>query len=260
MDDVVAQQNPPQEVSPVKSSNTLLTVFKYVAIGTGILGIGFLIALGGYLYATSQQKKSQILQPSPSPVVQNSMTPTPTSTPVATPFIIDAGAGQRRYTNPQFGITFIFPTNFNGGAIGVKEDGNKIYVYDTKYDYKQGQYVEVFQKLSEDSLTAALQKEFLAGISPADCFVKDGKPDLQADFPSNYEVKTLGYPVNPNSDLPSFAQPNKCPANYAETNGISYFLGDTKHTKIFLFFSIGQYAFPIDTNTNKSWQDTIEFL
>jgi hypothetical protein len=36
---------------PQKSSSVLATIFKYVAIGTGIVGIGFLIAIAGFLLA-----------------------------------------------------------------------------------------------------------------------------------------------------------------------------------------------------------------
>ncbi len=253
MDDVSAQQSPGSQIPP-KNSNTLFAVFKYVTIGTGILGIGFLIALGGYLFAANNRK--EIIQ-APTPVAVETPAPVATQTPVASPSVEDTNVpNQKRYINPGLGISFIFPSKAGQDTIDVKEAGNKIYVYNTKYPYTRGQYVEVFQKSTQDSLTKALQKQFLANISPNDCFVKDSKA---ANYSSSYEVKILGYPVDQNSDIPSFAQPNKCPSPYAEANGIAYFLGNTNHPKIFLFLSIGQYIFPLDAQGTKSWQDTIEF-
>lgn len=244
------------------SSGSLATVFKYIGIGVGIIGVGFLVALGGYLLA-QKNNQQKVSAPSPTPIVRQTTTPGPilTPTPIASPSIQDAGViGQKLYTNPQFGISFIFPAKQGEDVLDIKTVGNKIYVYDTKYSYTQGQYVEVFQKTADETLDLAIQKQLLANISSKDCFVKDAKPDGGAVFPSSFVVKTIGFPVDPNSNLPAFAQTNKCPIPYTESNGLSYFLGDTKHPKIFLFFSIGQQAFVVDSKTNKTWQDTIEFL
>ena len=246
-----AQQKP-------TSSGSLFTVFKYVGIGMGIIGIGFIVAIGGFLLG-QKNNAPQKTGATPTPIA--AQTATPTSAPTATPSIQNTGlSNQKRYANPELGISFIFPTKSGDDPMDVKQVENKVFVYDTKYTYTQGQYVEVFQKSQQDSLTQAIQNQLLTNISQKDCFVKDAHPDQPANFPASYEVKTLGYPVDPNSDIPSFAQPNKCPTPYAESNGLSYFLGDTNHLKIFLFFSIGQQAFIIDNNTNKTWQDTIEFL
>jgi hypothetical protein len=180
--------------------------------------------------------------------------PPPVATTPAAASITDTGmAGQKLYTNPQAGISFLFPTEVGDETIDVKQVGSKIFVYNTKYPYTQGQYVEVFEKNSPDTLTQGIQKQFLTNIPAKDCFVKDAKPDSTAKFPASYEVKTLGYPVDENSDAPYFAQANKCPEPYAQTNGLSYFLGDTQHPKNFLFFSIGQYGIG-------NWQDTVKFL
>jgi hypothetical protein len=47
---VVTQAPKPFSVPPKpNSSGTLFIVFKYVAIGMGILGVGLLIAIGGFL-------------------------------------------------------------------------------------------------------------------------------------------------------------------------------------------------------------------
>ena len=247
-------------VTQKPKQGSLYTVFKYVSIGTGILGIGFLIALGGFLLAQNNQKTK-----TSEAVIQNQ-----TSTPVAvtplvkdlTSTIADTGvASQKLYTNPKVGISFKFSTlPFGDDVMDVKEVGNKIYYYDTKYVYTQGQYIEVFQKDSTDTLDIAIQKQFLGNISPKDCFVKDAGANIQANFPSSYVLKIIGFPVDQNSDTPAFAQSNKCPTPYTESNGIAYFLGDTKHPKTFLFLSIGQQSFPVEKNSRTGWQDTIKFL
>jgi len=240
------------------SSNTLATIFKYVAIGTGIAGIGILVAVCGFLLG---QRNDASQKRALAPVQTTAVTLTPTPTAVQESSITDTGvANQKRYTNPRFGISFVFATTSLGEPFDVKESGNKIYVYDTKYPYIQGQYVEAFQKDAADTLDQAIQKQFLSGISPKDCFVKNGVADAHASYPASYAVKTIGYPINENSDAPFWAQANKCPEAYTETNGIAYFLGDTKHPKTYLFFSIGQQAFPIEENSQTAWQDTIQFL
>ena len=89
----------------------------------------------------------------------------------------------------------------DGDKIEVKEVGNKFYVYNTAFPYNQGQYVEVFQKTTVDTLEVAIQKQLLGNISKDDCFVKDAKPDNAANYPDNFKVKTLGYPVDEDSDV-----------------------------------------------------------
>jgi len=48
----VVRQVSDSSPAPLKSTSfgSLATVFKYVVIGTGILGVGFLIAIGGFLF------------------------------------------------------------------------------------------------------------------------------------------------------------------------------------------------------------------
>jgi len=240
-----------------KSPSVLVTIFKYLAVGTGILGVGILVAVVGFLLG---QRNDVSPKQASVPVQTTVVTVTPTQT--QEPFTQDTGvANQKRYTNPKIGISFIFSTSaFGQDTLDVKEVGNRIYMYDTKYVYTQGQYIEVFQKDAGDTLDQAILKQFLTNISSKDCFVKDTKPDKYANFPASYVFKTIAYPVDQNSDVPMFAQSNKCPEPYTETNGIAYFLEDTKHPNTFLFFSIGQQGFPVEKNSQTMWQDTIEFL
>lgn len=166
---------------------------------------------------------------------------------------------QKLFADTQLGISFVYPQQFSGIVPEVKKDGNKIYVFDSKFPYTQGQYIEIFKKLPSDSLDSAIQKQFLSGISPLDCFTKDYS-STNSNYPASYHQKTLGYNPDPNSDLPYWAQDNKCPKPYPESNGISYFLGDDNHPNIFIFVSIGQYGIPVQEGSKTMWQDTIKFL
>jgi len=196
------------------------------------------------------------LAPSPTTVV----TPLVSSAPATSTTVATGVTGQMRFTSPAAGISFLFATSANGGTYGVKEVGDTIYVYDTKFPYTQGQYVKVFPKSPTDTLDQAIQKALLTGIEPKDCYVAAKQSDPNVKYPATYAFRTLNYPTDPNSDVPAFAQTNKCPAAYAATNGISYFLGDSAHPKTFLFFSIGQYGIDSAPNSQTMWQDTVEFL
>jgi hypothetical protein len=238
-----------------KSSSVLSVIFKYVTIGTGIVGIGILVAVAGFLLG----QKNDVSPKQTAAPVQATVA---TITPVQEPFTQDTGvANQKRYTNPKVGISFVFSTSaFGDDMLDIKEVGNKIYMYDTKYPYTQGQYIEVFQKDATQTLDEAIQKQFLSGISPKDCFVKETKADSYSGYSASFVFRTIGYPIDENSDAPYFAQANKCPEPYTATNGLAYFLGDSKHPNTYLFVSIGQYAIPIAENSKVTWQDTIEFL
>jgi len=117
-------------------------------------------------------------------------------------------------------------------------------MYDTKYPYTQGQYIEIFQKDAADTLDQTIQKQFLTNISPKDCFVKDTKPDNYTGYPASYVFKTIGFPVDENSDVLCLRRPTNA-VPYTESDGVAYFLGDTKHPKMFLFVSIGQQGFQL---------------
>jgi hypothetical protein len=187
---------------------------------------------------------------SPSPAISSSqVSPVPTNAP----------HDQNLFQDPELGISFVKPQPSSGITFEVKRDGQKVYVYNSQTPSTQGQYLEVFPKFPNDTLEQALQKQFLANIDPSDCFVKDYSSSNSA-YPSNFQQKTLGYKVDPNSDLPSWAQDSKCPKPYAVSNGISYFLADPAHPNIFLFVSIGQYGIPVSSQSKTMWQDTIQFL
>lgn len=265
-----AEKIPGEKLNEAPSINPAPAKKRSYAIPFIIIGIVLLVILffaGGYLYSNS--KKSPVLTgASPTPTLtQTQNTAVSPTTIQASPTastsseIVSAGAGQKKYVNNTYGFSFIFPTTMlQNEPVDVKEVGNKIYVYNTKYPYTQGQYIEIFTKTPTDTLDQAIQKQLLVNIPAKDCFVAPASADKESNFPANFEVRTLKYPVDEKSDVPAFAQTNKCPEPYATTNGLSYFLGDTKHPKVFLFFSIGQFGIEVSTPKKEGWQDTIEFL
>lgn len=224
-----------------------------------LVGVGYFVGNNGKMPEEQTQVQETV---TPTPYIPGSTSPafSPSPTPAPSTIVATTVAGQMKYTNPSAGMSFLFAKTANGETYDVKEVGDMIYVYDTKYPYTQGQYVKVFPKNPADTLDQAIQKKFLSAIDPKDCYVAPGNTDTGAKFPPTYTVRTLQYPSDPNSDIPAFAQDNKCPAGYAATNGISYFLGDTAHPKVFLFFSIGQYGIGSGSDPDTTWQDTIKFL
>lgn len=170
------------------------------------------------------------------------------------------------FSSDKLGISFLYAklaaVGSNASKVNVHEIGNRVYVYVSSIGNEKpesGQYVEVFQKNPTDSLEQAIKKQFLSGISENDCFVRIS---TDKNLPSNFTKATIGYPVPTNTnEQPYWAFGEKCPENYRESNGISYFLADKNNPHKFLYFSIGQYGISAETgNDNTMWQDTIKFL
>jgi hypothetical protein len=171
----------------------------------------------------------------------------------------------KTYHSSKFGLSFKYDQKSKDTAdyfYGVEEKDNKIYVYyelknqkgELEKKIEDGQYVEVFTKDPEESLSEAITKKFLKGYSTKDCFVKtDGKSEL----PNNFETATISFPIVENSpdDSPWWANADKCPKVYTSTNGVAYFAMDKNHPNKFLFFNIGQYLISAG---DKAWQETIQ--
>lgn len=157
------------------------------------------------------------------------------------------------YISQKLGISF----SYSSSSASVIEKENKIYVGE-KGKEEQGQWVQVFQKDKNESMEDAVKKQFLSGISPSDCFVIPGSRNGN-NYPSTYKIVEISFPKDDSSETPWWAKNNKCPVDYSQSNGISYFLEDTNHPSKYVFFSIGQY--PIDSeDKTKTWEKTIEFL
>lgn len=256
--DINNQVNPPnlseQQVSQITTSSHAL-LFKKGLFIISIVIVVTAVGLGGYFLGLKNtnkpvQQTATVSNPSPTTTITN--TPTPTTIPAS--YTKDIGANQKKYVSPKLGISFLYEVTQGEETMSVKEIDDKIYINSTRFLYTTGQYVQEFQKSPTDSLDQAITKQFLSNYSPFTCFIKAGKPDANAQYPSNYVVDTIGYP-----NTYTFFN-NKCPQPYTESNGLSYFLMDTKHPNIFLFFYIGQQPIIGDSTTNKTWQDTITFL
>lgn len=208
-----------------------------------------LLAAGFFLYQT------QIFKPQP--VVQNSTTPTPTEsatyTPTPTP-TVQANPNANVFSSAKLGISFDYAKlAYDSKKVGVKEEGNKVYIFMEGTDPNSGQWVEVFSKSKTDSLTDAIKKKFLVGYPEADCQVEE------KSAPPNQTAQIV-VPADPGEGMDTLsAKWEKCPATYTSTNGLSYFLMNQDHKDKFVYFSIGQYGIPSGTG-DVPWQDTIKFL
>ncbi|MGE5041992.1 MAG: hypothetical protein ACM3IJ_03735 [Candidatus Levyibacteriota bacterium] len=257
------QESPTQTVAsttdaPKKGSKLPLVIIVLVVL---------LILAGAAFFFLSKNRFFSMIPNTTPPTPQvgkiNTTPPVTQITPTEKPsFEIAAdGSTQKKYINHKYGFSFSFPATLaENENVSVMDTGKIVYVYNTKTPYQQGQYVEIFEKSPSDSLDQAIKKAFLPNISEKDCFVATASADKVANFPANFEIRTLKFPVDEKSDVPAFAQPNKCMQPYAASNGLSYFLGDTKHPNVFFFFNIGQYGIDVTSPKKEGWQDTFQFL
>jgi len=180
-------------------------------------------------------------------------------------FVDSDNSQTKLYISEKLGIQFNYKPTYYDSTISVKEVGNKIYVYDTRQNAENGQYLELFTKNPNDSLSEAVNAQFLTGYSKTDCYVvvspnNDGTSTGVNAYPESYERVTISYPVNTDPNDFPFKNAEKCPPTYTKSNGISYFLGDKQQTlDKYIFVSIGQYAIDAGID-NKLWQATIKFL
>jgi len=221
----------------------------------------FLIALAGgisYLFYQNQLLKNQAYQTSsPAP---SEITPSPTAQPTTPPVPYTENTtvpGQKKYVNPQLGISFLYLSSNQGSSFKTKEVANKVYVYDSNYDYDTGQYVEVFSKDPDQTFKQAIEETFLEGYSTDKCIATSSP--ASEEYPSTYIQGNIKVPGEFTNIEEMSAKWQECPQPYTQTNGISFFLMDQDHADKFVFFSIGQYAISAGAS-DLTWQDTIEFL
>lgn len=252
----------PPAIPPPQNKFPLLLVI-------GIIMLIAIAAFGAYYLGTMGNKENN-QPPAPTPVPTSLPAPelSPTQIPVGSPSATlttspttaqTQNPDSNTFSSTKLGISFRYgklaDSTQPSSKINTLETGNKVYVYEGSMKPETGQYVEVFTKNPSDSLTEAIKKQLLTGIVESDCFVKIlNDPKLPADF----SKATISYPVPTGSQDPAFTFGEKCPQNYRESNGISYFLADKNHPDKFVFLSIGQYAIPAQTgSTSLNWQDTI---
>ena len=229
---------------------------------TIVLAILLVIFAGGigYLFYQNQQLKNQAYQTTSLEEVSSETTPSPTAqptTPVASYTEDTSITGQKKYTSPQLGISFLYLSSSQGSSFKIKEVANKIYIYDSNYDYDSGQYVEVFTKESDQTLKQAIEETFLEGYTADKCIATSSP--ASEEYPSTYIQGNITVPGE-FTDIEEMALKwQECPQPYVRTNGISYFLMDGEIPNKFVFFSIGQYAISAGAG-DLAWQDTIVFL
>jgi hypothetical protein len=177
----------------------------------------------------------------------------PARSSAANPVLSRQGSRLATFTSARLGISFDYqPGPYYGTSdrVHVKAVGNRVYVY-VRAPYQQGQWVEVRTKKPAQSPQDAIRAQLLAHYARTNCVVRV--------MPSRYSRHTytvleiMATHVGPGGDFGT-----TCPQTYTASNGISYFLADSRHPRALLFFSIGQY--PILAGPGQTWQDTIRFL
>lgn len=170
--------------------------------------------------------------------------------------------GQKRYTSEKLGVEFIYSESFNEQQFLVKEIGRRIYVYEHLMQPESGQYIEVFSKDANMSFDEALSKKFLTTAEHKEnCKVTGNFMAVgnSAKYPSNIKFGNIEVSKEYSDVDELFKLLDKCPSPYTQSNGISYFIYDTKNPDKYGFVSIGQYIIPSD-NEGGVWQDTIRFV
>lgn len=171
------------------------------------------------------------------------------------------------FKSDNLGISFQYndDQDNNGAAdTSATESGTKAYVYYTAGGQESGQWVEKFTKDPSDSLTVAIQKQFLKNYSSKDCYpltLQDYYKSFdvaEPALPTGISEAVIAYPPATDPNAPFWQNADKCPQVYSATNGISYFYMDQAHPDRYYFFSIGQYAIFSDTSGKQTWQNTFQ--
>ncbi len=177
-----------------------------------------------------------------------------TNTPTSSPIESEMSKNQviKKYTSTKLGVSFEYPDE-----AGVKEIGNKIYVYYKETKPEDGQYVEVFSKDGNKDLKVTLEDKFLAG-KPDFCEVEIFEKTPQHP---TYVSATITFPIDPDNYESLFTKTKECGENYSMTNGRRYFIYDPQHTSQYAFISIGQYSIDLKNHPSAAtWEQTIKFL
>ena len=157
-------------------------------------------------------------------------------------------------------MRFDYPAALDGRRVGVKETGDKVYVYIEPLQPEAGQWVQVYRKAPAQSLEDAIRQQVLKGVSAQDCQVVSSDDPVAGQVnPPTFRFARIEVPRTPGEDYEALiAKAKKCPQPYAAIGGMAYFLADTAHPDRFLFFSIGQYVIPL--GEDRTWQSSIGFL
>ncbi len=109
------------------------------------------------------------------------------------------------------------------------------------------QSIEVFVKDSSQSITEAIEEQFLKDYDSSECFAvlydDPGNPFYDSErIEMGYQMAAISYPKPESNDQasPSWKNSINCPQDYAEANGVRYFLTNDTHPETLLFVDIGQ--------------------
>ena len=162
------------------------------------------------------------------------------------------------YTSSALGISFSYLPKQNGQTIKVLEQGDRIYVYPAHVEPTAGQWVQVFQKLSDESLVDAIMRLFMPDHPAENCQVTTVAPPSGSAEGVNFEYAAIVVPPIPGEDVEAMlGRWRTCPRDYTVVGGIGYFQADTQNPDKLLFVSIGQYSILADED--QPWQETIGF-
>ena len=164
------------------------------------------------------------------------------------------------FTSEELGISFVVGDQDPNTTAYIERRNNRVYVvaaYTTNLEV--GQWVEVFDKESDQTLAQAIETDFLQGYDPAACYVTVN-PDYFYDqgYPSEYQLALIDYPTSTDPNAIPWID-HSCPQGYSKTNGLAYFMGSSERTDMYAYLSIGQYAIHGDKE-GQGWQTTLRFL
>ncbi len=233
----------PASAKNAKKVAFISSVFIFVLILIGIVWY-FLQPL---LMSTTIEE----ISPTPAPV---SLTPTQPSTIRTKPTSTILANSAEIYSSEALGVRFHFLSNpvIGDESIKVLEQGNRIYIYPSSLPATQGQFIEKFNKSSVESLENAIRTQILKDKDPSRCFVTTREEN-------NLIKAEITFPLsNPDVNDTFFEDSEYCSKDYAQTNGLRYFMYEETHPSKFYFISIGQY--PIIADNDQPWQETVEII
>lgn len=170
------------------------------------------------------------------------------------------------HVSKNLGVSFdYFLDNEVKNPIKVKELADKVYLYINSSktepdDPTKGKYVQVLSKNPSTDLATTVEEAFLKNYAQGDCkVVTEGLSRHYSVFNPDYDYVQIKV-ANVNS-ADSFAQAeekaNRCPIEYLDYRGVSYFVMDRNHTDKYAFVKLGQDNF--SSYPGVTWDMTISF-
>lgn len=246
--------------TPEKQSRNRVIILSIAAVV-----IVFFIALAISLQVnrkSSEQEEEASISPTST---NNQITESPTNSPILSPSenvtlapSQNSNPNLKTHTSSNLGISFSYLAKQdlqNIREMYVFEKGNKICVTYEQTDTtcEVGQSVEVFTKSADESLEKAIQRQFLYGKDLNRCSVQVSQAPK---YPTSFLKGEIMLPKYEDFDMEKMMVDTEyCSPDYAQTNGIRYFLEDANHPTKFFFFGIGQYA--IFSENEIPWQETL---